>query len=498
MTQSAPDLTRLSREGGTVFLLPLEGVPTLTCSEIVRRVPGRRLVCRGEWNGQAVFAKLFIGHQAGRYAERDARGIHALMAGHLLTPALLHAGKISGQPGQVLIFAAVPDSRNAELVWQTADSSQRGLLAAELVNTVAKHHAAGLLQTDLYLRNFLCASSGIHTLDGDGIRIYRRPVRRWRSLANLALLLSKFDVEEDVFIPELVHAYAKQRGWPLKQCDLHVVQKNVQTIRRRIARQYAERKVLRECTDVHVEHRFGRFLAVTREKMSHALRLVTDGPDAWLDGAGCVRLKNGNTCTVGLVEADGQHIVIKRYNIKNVWHGTNRMLRRTRASISWSNAHRLRMFGIPTPAPLALIEHRYGPLRKESYFLAEYVAGPNIDEVLADPVVTDESKQAIAQQAAGLLHKLYLLGIEHGDMKATNLKIVDGKLMLLDLDAMRQHRFMWWFRRRHARDLRRFLRNWQDNPVMLRMLQNALATAYGSDPVIGMTGVSGQETSEKK
>jgi tRNA A-37 threonylcarbamoyl transferase component Bud32 len=165
------------------------------------------------------------------------------------------------------------------------------------------------------------------------------------------------------------------------------------------------------------------------------------------------------------------------------------MLRQTRASVSWSNAHLLQMLGIPTATPLALIERRWGLLRREGYFFAEYVDGPDIGEIFADADLEQEYKREVAAQAARLLHRLYLLGVEHGDFKSTNLKIVDGKPLLLDLDAMRLHRCRKWFEQRHARDLRRFLKNWQHEPATLQLMKNAIETAYGCAPVLKMAGI---------
>lgn len=492
------DLQRISREGGSNFDVPVEGKQPLHCLEVVRRIAGRRLVCRGVWQGQAVFAKLFIGNRAQRYADRDARGAKALISHQVLAPELLYEGNIADQPGAALVYAYVAESQNAEAVWQDADAQQRRLLADALVRTVARHHAAGLVQTDLYPRNFLCTDAGIYTLDGDGIRIHRHPIPQRLSMANLALLLSKFDVLDDVRIPEWLRIYTEERGWPQSAIHPDALHSQVQALRRTLAQRNVYRKVLRDCSDIRVEKRFNRFLAVVRKQQDDDLRQVIDATDAFLDAPDCQRLKNGNTCTVGLVQAGARKIVIKRYNIKNFWHGLNRALRTTRASISWSNAHLLHAFEIATPAPLALVERRWGPFRRQGYFLSDFVAGPDITEVFADSGLPDARKHEIAVDVATLLRKLYLLKIEHGDMKATNLKLVDGKPLLLDLDAMKQHCCERWFRRRHARDLRRFLKNWHNAPDILRMLKSALMNAYGDDPVLKMAGIAQHDTSEYK
>ena len=185
----------------------------------------------------------------------------------------------------------------------------------------------------------------------------------------------------------------------------------------------------------------------------------------------------------------GEKVVVKRYNIKNFWHGLSRALRPTRAAVSWSNAHRLIMYGIATAAPIALLEKRYGIIRRQAYFLAEYIEAPDVDEFFADAKVTDAQKSLVAQNIARMFYKLYLLKIDHGDFKATNMKIVDGKPVLIDLDSMREYRCNWWYSRRHVRDLRRFMRNWQHDVAARNILVAAFRAAYSDTSLLDKAGI---------
>jgi hypothetical protein len=78
-------------------------------------------------------------------------------------------------------------------------------------------------------------------------------------------------------------------------------------------------------------------------------------------------IKAGNTATVARLYVDGEAFVVKRYNIKSWQHAMGRMWRPTRAQRAWQNAHRLRMLGIATFKPIALIERRLGPMRRDAY-----------------------------------------------------------------------------------------------------------------------------------
>ena len=73
------------------------------------------------------------------------------------------------------------------------------------------------------------------------------------------------------------------------------------------------------------------------------------------------------------------------------------------------------------------------------------------------------------------LVKLWRAGYSHGDLKATNILIANGNPVLIDLDATQHHRSRFFTRRGITRDLRRFLRNWQDEPLIQQQAKTALA-----------------------
>ena len=487
--QQKLDLQKLSRAGQAELNVALSHAPEFRCVEVVRRIADRRLVCRGTWNEQPVYAKLFIGDQAQRYAGRDLRGVRALTDASLLTPALLHAGPIADGAGEALIFAAVDVQGNAEdeMRLLAADDKGRFALMLALTRAVAAHHQSGLLQTDLYLKNLLVQGERVFTLDGDGIRALGHWLRERRALSNLAQLFSKMDVVDDVWVPQLYEAYCQSRGIPFDPSRVPALRNQVLQIRRKVVADYADQKVFRNCTDVQVQKTFGRFLATARPWVT----LIDDlnEPDALLDTPNNKRLKTGNTCTVSLAEVDGRKVVVKRYNIKNFWHGLSRALRPTRAAMSWSNAHRLMMYGIATAAPVVLLEKRCGFIRRQAYFLAEYIDAPDAAEFFADAAADAAQKAVVANNIASLFYKLYRLKIEHGDFKVTNMKMVDGQPFLIDLDSLREHRCHWTFDRRHVRDLRRFMRNWQQDKEVQGMLGTAFRSVYKDTGPLDRAGI---------
>jgi tRNA A-37 threonylcarbamoyl transferase component Bud32 len=182
-------------------------------------------------------------------------------------------------------------------------------------------------------------------------------------------------------------------------------------------------------------------------------------------------------------------LVIKRYNIKSFWHGVARALRQTRAAASWANAHRLTLLGIATPKPIALIEQRYFGLRGKAYFISEYLEAPD-----AEMFFEQQQEQATRAHAIHnvviLFYRLYLLKISHGDMKATNMKLLDGLPWLIDLDSMRQHDWDRFALKAHVQDLKRFMKNWQDEPSLYNAFIKEFFAVYADPLPLRFAGLS--------
>jgi tRNA A-37 threonylcarbamoyl transferase component Bud32 len=171
-------------------------------------------------------------------------------------------------------------------------------------------------------------------------------------------------------------------------------------------------------------------------------------------------------------------------------HAIGRLFRKSRAAISWSNAHRLTLLGIATPKPIALLEQRRLTwLRGKAYFLSEFVDAPDVKNYFT--LTTNKERRAESvKQIVLLFYRLYLLNISHGDMKASNIKVLDNKPMLIDLDSMRQHQWSFFAQNAHVRDLRRFMQNWKDDASLYNAFIKTFNVIYEDHAPLISAGIT--------
>lgn len=445
------------RDAGRQPVLPFEiALPDgrwLTFAQLLRLLPGRRLAGLALWNGQKVFAKLFIGKDALRHGERERAGLAALQAAALPTPAVYFAAPVAD--GGYLVLSEYLDGAVALDEQPSSADDPRPLLPAMAL--LGQMHAAGVVHPDLHPGNFLRHGGRLLLIDGDGVRSGASVSEQ---ADNLALFLAQLTPDWDERQSELLQAYARPVDTEVLGCAVDVARQ------RRLSHFLA--KTVRDCSQFAVSRDFRRFTVALREEQDELQSLLAD-PDAAM-AAGRL-LKDGGTCTVAAVEVAGRSLVVKRYNLKHWRHALSRAWRPSRAWHSWQAAHRLAFYGIATPRPLALIEERVGPLRGRAFLITEHCPGANLLDSL-DPAQDPAPAQQLA--LCRLFATLYRLRITHGDLKATNLLWHAGQVVLIDLDALLQHSSHSTFARAWQRDRARLLRNWPAGSPLAEGLAQAV------------------------
>jgi len=462
------------------FTLALEGTngtDTFRADRVLRHLPGRRLVAVGQYANRTAVAKIFVGRHAGRDVAREASGLAALRT-VIDTPLQIAQTRLADTqlPTSVLLL----DFHPGELLRNHVDTGSHVAIHDIIVQLAAMLgglHANGYRQQDPHLSNFLCAADGhLVAVDGGAVSGPRRLTATQRR-DDLALLLAQFLPEADRHAPAALAAYASRTAAGF---DLPALRARSAFMRARRLRQQL-RKCWRNCSEFAVERGASRVVAVRRAEASPLLDVLLRDPDAAI--AAGHTLKAGNTATVTRVRCGDRDLVIKRFNIRGFTHRIRRALSRSRAEHDWEAAVMLRFFGVPTPAPVAVIIERLGPLRGRGFFLSEHVHGSGADTLR-------EASTLDAGLAAAFTHtfsRLLAAGVVHGDLKATNLLLAANAIQVLDLDAVRRPRRAHAFRHGWQRDVARFLRNFDGNPPLradFAELLAGLSTAVDDGAVV--------------
>ncbi|MCZ6643897.1 MAG: hypothetical protein O7F71_20165 [Gammaproteobacteria bacterium] len=467
---SVAELITRGRELAVPFALSLVdehgAAVELRCLEVLRLLPRRRLVVRCTQAGKPRVLKLFMGANATKYRTREQLGVLALSRSGVPTPAFLSAPVDPFGDGQGLLFeyldAARPITENDD---EAID---------EIAALLGKLHTSGIWHSDLHLSNFVKDSAGtVHAIDGDGIRRVRghRPLGERASLENLARLLAQLPPMRDARLREPLAAYSAARGWSLPAIEwMSALTRRQRSLR---TRRYLK-KTQRPCTEFYCERQSGSYVVCERDSWGEAMAAFVEDPEA-VFVTGRV-LKSGNSATVVRAKIGTQTYVIKRYNVKSVWHGIRRALKpASRFRRAWCNGQRLAFLRIPSAKPVALVERWLGPVRGVAYLVMPDMGDNNLitevtEQGLSETVVAGVTRLFCALQAADLTH---------GDMKATNFLVCgtgvgsDEKrsVYLIDLDGMGEGSG------RLGRDVQRFLANWDDLPEVQETFHRAFVTA---------------------
>lgn len=472
---SGQALRSAGREMEVPFRLRLEGKANeseLLCTEILRVLPGKRVVLCAIWKDRPVVVKVFLDRMAAeRHCAREMKGLYALAKAGLDTPELLFEGRLFQEDSPVLISRKLEAARKLSEIWnENREDTERLDLLCRASRKVANQHAAGLSQNDPHWGNFLLVDGGLFVVDGDAIssRHSGKPLSRAKSLTNLALFFAQLDPRFDRFLSRAFRAYAGKRGWRVTRALYSELGKKIALQRKRREKAYLK-KIYRECSAFVCHRSWSRFIVCDREFYNEEMARVLADPDAAIEQGEAI--KSGRSSTLALLNLGGRQLVAKRHNIRNWRHACSRALRSTRAWRTWRNAHRLALLGIQTPQPIALVEKRRGPLRSTAYLFMEYVHGPNAYQWLRSAGAEKAASQGLTRQFMQIFQLLSNAGTSHGDLKASNFVAGKEKLWILDLDSMRQHRFRWRFRRAFRRDWERWMQNWADLPEIARIFE---------------------------
>jgi len=425
---------------------------------ILRYVPGNRLVLRAKWQNNIIAVKLFF-HRYKKYWhwQRECHGLQRLQEADIKTPMIVYKGTNHTKTAYLIATTYIENAHHFDDMLPPPDTTLPFLKAH--IAIMVKLHKKNYVQHDWHVNNFLYTPDFIYAIDAGQIKPLRWQKNKVR-FNNLALFLSNLPDGYQLFYRALYDAYCKDFSLPGSLSYAFVLQCIAAHKKRRLEK--LQTKVFRASTlTLYKKTFFMRLLRTIKTRtpewsdvLAHPNKLFT--PEA-------IYLKKGNSSTVIKCSIDNKDYVIKRYNIKNAWHAVLRFIQPTRAAVNWRFSHVLNALSIPTPEPYAMVEHRFGCLRRTSFFISLWQAGVPLETYL--PYATPAQQQLIAQQVITIFNQLREAQIIHGDTKASNWLVHNDKVYLLDLDGMTYYKTPVFFMRARQKELSRFLKNWNDEKI---------------------------------
>ncbi len=439
----------------------------LTCLQTLRFLPGKRLVVKARLDDKNVIAKCFFGPHGQRVWQREVDGIHGFLKSGIKTPELINCSCDGEYP--VVITACLDPVISFEDIWKgELEESQRQHWLTQVTTALAAMHKAGVQQEDIHLDNMLVHNSQLFFIDGGGARTSRNSLHAKEALDNLALFQAVLYPKFDRYLEHVWQSYAGHAPENIQQLSVKDFAERVQ--QKRKWREKFIQKGLRNCTRFRVEKSWKRFVAIDREFDTQILQPLIQNPEQIIEQNNVI--KRGRTNTVAIVTLDdGSKVLVKRYKSrKNILHRYLRCLTRSRARISWLNSLLLEMLGIVTPRPMVMIEERWGPVVFCSYVVNRFEPGQQALSWFTENASNPDAPK-LAEKVAEILEVLKRSLVFHGDMKATNILLVDNQPMLIDLDAMKSYKDPAKFRQAGKVDRKRFNRNWEGHPEVQKLFE---------------------------
>jgi len=147
--------------------------------------------------------------------------------------------------------------------------------------------------------------------------------------------------------------------------------------------------------------------------------------------------------------------IIKKYQIKGLWHYLRKLFSQTRALTAWKACHWFNAAGIRTLNIVSVIE-RYNKLTTtESYLISSFLPGDRLDEIN----INEKQKYLIGNRVSSFFKRLQWIGFNHGDSKSSNFFLYQGKLFVFDLDVAKKRILSFQIKNKILKDQKRILKS---------------------------------------
>jgi len=418
----------------------LAGAPGAPEARVLHDNPRRRLVALRDREAGALLVKQFrLG--SGRHRARDAwkarlgasparreeRALRALHAAKV--PVAEPLGRARLPDGDaILVLRYLPGVPLVEALAAPA-RARRALLAA-LGAAVAALHRAGWIHGDLHAGNVWVTESGPALLDLQHARARSAPSARAADLGWLDYSLwPHASAAERVRVRAaalgLARPFDAAAREALRAAGAAALARAADHARSRTRRAL---RPGRTAAAVRLGARRGlRARVLPEAELARLLdaHAAADGASVWKEDA------RGR---ITALAQDGLRVVVKEVRARGAARALADRVRGSAGRRAFGAAHGLRARGVGAPAPLAYVEERRFGLPVRSWIVLEDLR-PAPDGLEAACAAPDAALAAFAR----LLVRLHRRGVDHGDLKCTNLHLVGParEAYVVDLEGVR-------------------------------------------------------------
>jgi len=452
------------------------GEVSLNLIQTFRVLEGRREVWLAEKLGaERVIAKRFIGgKKQKKESQREIHGLLELDKREIRGPKLLFTAEDSSGGLWVVSSYIENTAELGDVFFSGVKSETQEAAISSFAQTLCLHWCKGVHQADIHNRNYLWDGGILYTIDVGSIRFQDKPIQKQTRIDTLVRTCFKFNNSQLLFfIQALEEAEVGGDSEGLASYMKSKAFSQQLETRKRAEVRRVWLKSQRSSSDFKVTRKKGLRLFAKSAVDPELSALLMNEPDSLFDQG--TRLKSGNTCTVQRVELNGINYVVKRYNRKSLFYRFRHIFSMSRVVHSWVNSVVLHRFKVRTPEVVAACELKKFGMLDRGYVVMKCVEGQTLNQFIDNSSQTADERSVYVRLVVELMENLYKYRIIHGDMKAKNFLVENGRLWLIDIDGMKLFLSENNFLRRFEKDQKRFLRNWDCSPEVQAEFLRAFA-----------------------
>lgn len=324
-------------------------------------------------------------------------------------------------------------------------AQQRFALTRQLARLSASMHSAGMVSRDYHAGNIVIRPSAdggfeLFLIDLHSARILKKP-HPAPIINDLAKLANSLPASLSTRL-RFLHEYYQQApvpGMPLPECIRRISRMSERLEARRI-KSRSRRCVLKSSAFEVARTISERYCG--RRDFGHAAARGLIGQHLKLcPSSGSIIKQSSKSVLTTHVLASGETVCVKGYRDRGALYALASLFFRSRALKSWRAANGLVVRGLLTPQPLAMIEKRFGPLVRESYYICRWEGrAPELNAYIKARQWTQADKKNFMRCLAHTVAGLHARGVYHGDLKSTNILVREydssWDFLFIDLDRV--------------------------------------------------------------